>query len=206
MKAYAVPLVAAFILTGCTHQATVGTASPTNISSNYDTKISLPIVYTIDSMALTKLRRNGAVHGVRCRAHHYPVDGTEAFTGSVPPMMEAVFDNFHQSAPSPQKGITQLVFRIERFDPSVIFHEKYLGVDAHAKVELELSIFGIRDGTRVFGTTVETQRSTSGEVTTLCSGAGEVLADATRDAIKNVLEKAGERLANNPQLRLRASQ
>ncbi len=80
-----------------------------------------------------------------------------------------------------------------------------MGVDAQATVEIGISMFGTRDGKRVIGTSVDSQRSSSGEVSSYCSGAGEVLADAARQAIKDVLEKVGERLSNSQNLRLNAS-
>ena len=206
MKTLLICLIASTTLTGCTHQAIVGTASPTNVYSGFDQRVSLPVTYTIDSTAVTKLRKNDTVWGYACSAHRYPVDAIDAFTGSVPSMMEAVFDNFHESNGTPQKGITHLVFRIERFDPRLMFNQKFFSMDAYATVEVGLSVLGTLDGKRVFGTSVDTQRSRTGEVVTLCSGAGVVLGDATREAIKDVLEKVGERLSNSQRLRLTASQ
>ena len=205
MKRNFVCLIVAVALTGRTHQALVGTASPTNFSSRFDQRISSPVTYTIESTSLTKLQKNDTVIGFHCNTHSYPVDGIYAFTGSIPAMMEAVFDNFNESKGTPQKGIIQLVFRIERFEPRMMFKENF-GYDAFATVEVGLSVLGTRDGKRVFGTSVDSQHFRTGVAGPFCSRAGGVLADATREAIKDVLEKVGERLSNDQQLRLSASQ
>ena len=194
-------LVIALTLTGCTHQGSVGSVRATNIYSGHDQKILGRATYTLDATSLSKLKRDDSVSGFQCAAHRYPVDASEAFTGSVPHMLEAVFDADVQKSEIPQKGVTHFVFRVERFDPRLKFNRKFFGADADATVELGVSVVGTIDGKRVFGTNVDSQRSKSGDAGGFCSGGGEVVSDATSAAIKDVLEKVGERLSNSQQLR-----
>ena len=115
-------------------------------------------------------------------------------------MLETVFDSI-QGAEVAQSGTIQLLFRVERFEPRLKFTPKFFSADADATIELGVSVTGTIDGKRIFGTSVDSQRNRSGEAGGFCSGAGQVVADATSDVIKDVLEKIGERLANSQQLR-----
>ncbi len=115
-------------------------------------------------------------------------------------MLEQVFESASKSESISASDDLSLLFRIERFESRLKFNEKLFSMDAEATVEIGLSVAGSRDGARVFGTTVESQRTRSGAAGAFCEGGGAVLADATRDAIKDVLEKVGERMANSQKL------
>jgi hypothetical protein len=187
---------------GCAHKATVSTVRATNIYSDSDKKVSGSYTYLVDRTSLTKLKKDDTVQGMACSAHHFPIDGGEAFVNSLPHMLEEVFETISKTSEGEGRANrTQLVFRVERFEPRLKFNQKFFGMDAEATVELGVSVVGTRDGKRVFGTTVDTQRSKSGDGGMYCSGGGEVVADATRDAIKDVLEKLGERMANTQAFR-----
>ncbi len=191
-----------FALQGCSHKGTVSAVQATNIYSDNEKKVPGNARFSIDETSLTKLRKDDSVQGFACAGHKFPVDGSDAFVSSVPSMLEQVFEA-SSKAESLTGGHddTSLLFRVERFEPRVKFNQKFFGVDAEATVELGVSVTGIRNGTRVFGTTAESQRSRSGDGGGFCEGGGQVLADATRDAIKDVLEKLGERMANSQSLR-----
>lgn len=192
--------LALLTLAGCTHTGTVSTVRATNVYSGHDSKVPGKVTYVVDTTSLSKLKKDDTVSGFQCSAHHFPVDGTDAFRASIPAMMEAVFES-HEAAEVPQKGMVQLVFRVERFEPRLKFNTKFFGSDADATVEIAVSVTGTLDGKRVFGSSVDSQRTKSGDGGAFCGSGGEVIADATRDAIKDVLEKLGERLANSQQLR-----
>jgi hypothetical protein len=189
-------------LANCVHKGTVESVRPTNIYSDSDKKIQGNFVYVVDKTSLSKLKRDDTVQGFLCGAHNYPVDGTEAFTSSLPRMLEQVFEKIAKvNEGSAKTNAVQLLFRVERFEPRVRFAQKFFGADADANVELSVSVTGTKDGTRVFGTTVDTQRNKSGDGGPFCAEGSQVLADGVRDSIKDVLEKLGERMANSQSLR-----
>lgn len=200
MKKIAFGVIALLSLAACTHQGTVGTVRATNVYSGYDNKVPNKVTYTVDQTSLTKLKKDDSVSGMQCAAHRYPVNGADAFAASIPAMLDVVFEN-SEAAQIPQKNIAQLVFVVERFEPRLKFNKKFFSADADATVELGVSVIGTLDGKRVFGTSVDSQRSKSGDAGGFCSGGGEVLAEATQAVIKDVLEKVGERLSNSQQLR-----
>jgi hypothetical protein len=185
----------------CTHTGTVSTVSPTNIYSGHDSKVAGKATYAIDSTSLTKLRKDDAVKGLLCGAHKYPVDGTDAFVASVPAMLDAVFEDSTEQANDPRKNTLNFVFRIERFDPRLKFTPKFFASDGEATVDLSVSAVGTYNGKRVFGTTVDSQRSASAEAGPFCSGGEGGLHEATAAVIKDVLEKIGERISNSSQIR-----
>jgi len=189
-------------LANCVHKGTVDSVRPTNIYSDSDKKIQGNFVYVIDRTSLTKLKRDDTVQGFLCGAHNYPVDGTEAFTSSLPHMLEQVFERITKvNEGSTKPNTVQLLFRIERFEPRVRFSQKFFGADADGNVELSVSVTGTKDGARIFGTTVDTQRNKSGDAGPFCAEGSQVIADGVRDSIKDVLEKLGERMANSQSLR-----
>lgn len=196
-------LISAFIglLSGCTHQAVVSTVSPTNIYSGHDSKIDAQSTYTIDGTSLSKLKKEDAIKGMMCSAHRFPVDGTDAFITSIPAMLDSVFEIPTEQANDPRKNSVHFVFRVERFDPRVKYSPKFFSSEAESTVELSVSAVGSINGKRVFGTTVDSQRTKSSEGGSFCSGGEEGLAEATSAVIKDVLEKIGERISNSMTLR-----
>lgn len=188
-------------LVGCTHTGTVSTVSPTNIYSGHDTKVPGSSTYTIDNTSLSKLKKDDAVKGYICGAHKYPVDGTDAFVTSIPPMMNAVFDDTTEQVSDPRKDMVNFVFRVERFEPRLKFSQKFFGADGEATVDLTVSATGTLNGKRIFGTTVDSQRNASSEAGPFCTGGEEGLHQATAAVIKDVLEKIGERISNSTSVR-----
>lgn len=201
MKRFVFALGLVGILSGCTHQAVVSTVSPTNIYSGHDSKIDAQSTYTIDGTSLSKLRKEDAIKGMMCSAHRFPVDGTDAFITSIPAMLDSVFEIPTEQANDPRKNSVHFVFRVERFDPRIKYSPKFFSSEAESTVELSVSAVGSVNGKRVFGTTVDSQRTKSSEGGSFCSGGEEGLAEATSAVIKDVLEKVGERIANSMSLR-----
>jgi hypothetical protein len=66
-------------------------------------------------------------------------------------------------------------------------------------------VTGTKSNNRVFGTTVETQRTSSGDGGSFCGGGPAVLGAAIEKAAKDILEKLGERMANSQSLRNQSS-
>jgi phage baseplate assembly protein W len=189
-------------LANCVHKGSVEAVRPTNIYSDTDKKIQGNFVYVVDKTSLSKLKRDDTVQGFLCGAHNYPVDGTEAFNSSLPHMLEQVFEKITRvNEGSAKPNTVQLLFRVERFEPRLRFSQKFFGADADGNVELSVSVTGTKDGARIFGTTVDTQRNKHGDGGPFCAEGTQVLADGVRDSIKDVLEKLGERMANSQSLR-----
>lgn len=189
-------------LSGCAHKGSVSSVQATNIYSDNEKKIPGKTRFYVDETSLTKLVKDDTVQGYACSAHKYPVDGTDALRSSLPGMLEQVFDSVdNATTPSGSSDELSLLFRVERFAPRLKFNQKFFGVDAEGTVEMAISVTGTKNGTRMFGTTVDSQRTSSGDGGAFCGGGGQVIADATRDVIKDVLEKIGERMANSQSLR-----
>ncbi len=188
------------IMIGCAHKGTVSSVRATNIYSDSEKKLPGNVVYSVDQTSLTKLQVKDTVKGYMCAAHSFPVDGMDAFRQSFPQMLDQVFENIRQSD-SPDRDGVSLIFRVERFEPTLRFTSKFFGSDATATVEMAVSVTGNKGGSRVFGTTVDTQRTKSDEGGVFCSNGGQVIAEAVRDASKDILEKLGERMANSASLK-----
>lgn len=201
MKYAVITSLASLVLIGCTHTGTVSSVTAANIYSGYDTKIYGGSTFTVDTNSLTKLKKDDSVKGLQCGAHRFPVDAGEAFTSSIPGMLDAVFYDATQSVADPRKNLPNFVFRVERFDPTLKFNRKFFGADAESTVELTVSVVGTLNGKRVFGTTVDSQRTKSADGGMFCEGGSEAVTDATSAVIKDVLEKIGERISNSQQIR-----
>jgi hypothetical protein len=185
---------------GCAHKGTVSSIRATNIYSDSEKKLPGNVTYTVDQTSLTKLQVTDTVKGMLCGAHTFPVDGMDAFRQSFPLMLDQVFENIRQSDSPPKDGVA-LIFRVERFEPTIRFTSKFFGADGTATVDMAVSVTGNKNGARVFGTTVDTQRTKNGEAGLYCSDGGQIVADAVRDASKDILEKLGERMANSASLK-----
>ena len=193
--------IASSLLIACAHDIAVPAANPTNIYSDSDKKIPGKFSYSVDASTLYKFKASNALQGYVCAAHIYPIDGASAFATSIPTMLAQVFQKEVTNAPELKSDRTQLLFKIERFEPRMRVTQGLFSADANATVELAISVIGSRNNSRIFGTTVDTQRTKTGSAGPFCNDAGTVLADATKDAIKDVLEKIGERMANSQSLK-----
>lgn len=189
-----------FLAVGCAHKGTVSTVRATNIYSDSEKKLPGNVTYVVDQTSLTKLQVADTVKGLQCGAHTFPVDGMDAFKQSFPQMLDQVFENIRQSDTPPKDGVA-LIFRVERFEPTIRFNPKFFGADGTATVDMGVSVTGNKNGARVFGTTVDTQRTKTGDAGFYCSDGGQIVADAVRDASKDILEKLGERMANSASLK-----
>ena len=149
---------------------------------------------------LSMLRRDDAISGFMCSAHKFPIDAGAAFERSVPTMLDQIFNDVKNTENAGPQDI-KLLFRIERFEPKLKFTQGFWSGDSSATVELGVSVVGYLNGKRVFGTSVDTQRTKDGASGAACEGGPPTLAEATQAAIKDVLEKLGERIANNSALR-----
>jgi hypothetical protein len=187
-------------ISGCAHKSNVSAVQASNFYSENENKIQGVAKYSVDQTSLDKLKKKDAVQGLLCAAHKFPIDGSDALVASLPSMLEQVFESVQKTDTTRTSGDLTFIFRVERFEPRLKFNDKFFSVDAEAAVEIGLSVVGYRDGNRIFGTTVDTQRTRSGSGGAVCEGGSTVLADATRDAIKDVLEKIGERMANSQKL------
>jgi len=190
----------AVIASGCSHVATVDSVRATNIYSNYEGKIDGAVAYTVDSTSLTMLRKGDSIQGFLCSAHKFPVDAVAAFERSIPSMLDQIFKDVRNSE-SVGNGEIKLLFRIENYNPKVKFTPGFWSSNASATVELGVSVVAYVDGKRVLGTSADSQRTKDGDGGQACEGGAEVLGDATRAVIKDVLEKLGERISNNQALR-----
>ena len=190
------------LLIGCAHQGKVSSSMPTNIYADSDKKLAGNFVYQVDKTSLSKLKKDDTVSGYLCRAHFFPVDGGPAFENSLPAMLSTVFENIQPAnSGTSEKDKILLLFRVERFEPKLKFSSKFFGSEAQATVELSVAVAGTKNGSRIFGTQADTQRSTDGDGGPFCSNGGEVIAEGTSNAIKDVLEKLGERMANSGSLK-----
>jgi hypothetical protein len=185
---------------GCAHQGSVSSIRATNIYSDSEKRLPGNVTYVVDQTSLTKLKVSDTVKGMMCGAHNFPVDGMDAFRSSFPLMLEQVFENIRQSDMPSSDGVG-LIFRVERFEPTIRFTSKFFGAEGTATVDMGVSVTGNKNGVRIFGTTVDTQRTKTGDAGIFCSDGGQIVADAVRDAAKDILEKLGERMANSASLK-----
>ncbi len=199
-------LILGALTSGCAYQGAVKTVSATNIYSDNDKRIPGKFSYNVDQTSLSKLKVNDTVSGYMCSAHHFPIDAMYAFEQSFPTMLQQVFDDITPGdSNSNNLNSINLLFRVERFDPKLKFSKKFFGADAEATVDLSVSVTGTKSNNRVFGTTVETQRTSSGDGGSFCGGGPAVLGAAIEKAAKDILEKLGERMANSQSLRNQSS-
>jgi len=195
----------AIITTGCAHKSMVSSVEATNIYSSYDDKIQGSFVYVVDDTSVSKLQVANTVQGFQCSAHKFPIDATSAFKASFPKFLDNIFETIQPANSADGKDLSTVVFRSERFQPSLRFIAGFMSADASATVEMAMSASVTGKNGKIFSTMVDTSRTKMGDAGGFCEGGSLVLADATRDAMKDVLEKMGERLTNAPKLRAAAS-
>lgn len=195
----------AVVLSGCTYKATTNINPATNIYSNYSDKIAGKYALHVDA---EKMAGTFKVSGYACSAHKYPVDARNAFSVSVERTLENIVDELEVvSVPLDRTGL-----QASEFSGMILVQATDLEIDltvipgfwsSEMKADAEITASIQVDGPngRLLGSSVEGEDDHTTDAGAGCSGGGIAIGKAVENAIKETLERLGERLSNAPKLR-----
>ena len=191
------------ILSGCAVETPVGVSASYSVYSNYEDKI--PGVYGLYVDA-SEMKKDVETRGFTCGPWYYPVDARDAFKQSV----YRTFENLVEEL----KGVDVPVFNnlrsqgldgiikidVVNFEADTSARPDFLVTVRESSAEITASIEvtgyeGVLLGSNVDGSGNDSITGIS------CEGGSDTVGKSVETAMKKVIERLGERLANSVKVR-----
>lgn len=194
-----------FCVCACSYNAPVDISPSYNVYSNYDEKLPLSIALLVDA---EKMLEDVKVSGFTCSAHSYPVDARASFSSSVRRTFENlvnsvdVVDNPLTTASLSARNLDAMVkVEVSDLDVDLITIPGFFGGQMEADAEISARIVADTRNGRVLGSSVEGSEDARVDAGMACDGGAQAVGKAVEAAIKETVERLGERLANSTKLR-----
>lgn len=199
-----VALGAALGISACSYNVPT-TASPAfDVYSNYRDKIPGSFALYVDANSFAReVKPTGQI----CSANSYPLNANISFKQSVTATIKQLVEQVEvverplPTADLAAKGYRgQIVVRSDEYIAHITFIPGFWTATASSSVDISASLIVDGADSRFLGTSASASRST--ELSSASCGDGaQAIADANSKATKELLERLGERLANEPRLR-----
>ena len=174
-------------LTGCfTPQSFTRDASPAVALNTFD-KVPGTWSYTIDGSLKDAKRSSFKPNGHVCSLHTYTLSAGDELFSATRRMLEDVTGGSQSGAND------SINVRLESFSPRFSCAMGAVEGSCTGSSEVALTFSVVKDGKRS-NFTVTSERSADAPAGQMCANALDAPAEATRKAIKDVLERASERL------------
>jgi len=192
-------------ISGCAYRANTKVSPALDIYSNYDNKIPGRFALYVDA---DDLKSDVKMTGYNCAAYSYPVDASATFTSSVKKTFENLVDEIDivqspldrtQISSGGYRGLIMVKAEDLAVDLRVIPGFFSAEIEADATIIARLTVEG--DSGRIMGTSVEGDKTYRTDAGFACDGGATAVGRAVNKAMKETLERLGERLSNSVRLR-----
>ncbi|WP_193368317.1 hypothetical protein [Pelagibius marinus] len=203
------PLFAAIVLlavAGCAYDAPVADSPAFNVYSSYSEKIPGRFALYVDDRKVGPTAAN--VRTYACSAHTFSIETGASFATSVHQTFRNLVDEIevvHQPIAGtdlPAHGFTGMIsVALEDAEFELTFIEGFWSdkVDTEAEYVARILVEGPQG--RVLGTTVEASEDYRGAAGFACDGGSAAISQASSAALKELMERLGDRLVNAPRVR-----
>ena len=194
-------------ISGCAYPVAVPPVSSFNIYSGHDSKVAghYGLVLDQSTRGLSRVLRPASQS---CALHTFPVTVGDNIAVSIKAAMSDVFGSVVDLSTVPtaetmqqqrMKGV--IVVRLEEFRPRIACSSS--GFAPYCTASTDVGIGAVIRGPEgpIFGSTAHGSRSVDGEAGSECQDAGALITDSITRAVRDSLERVGERMANAPRLR-----
>ena len=193
---------------GCSYKASVPSVDVANIYTSYEEKIPGTVALIVDAQE-DVFDRTIKPNTYTLGAHKYPIAAATAFKTSVLNTTKSVFENVvdRNEIPNTQQMYADnlngyLIVHVKHFEPRISFIQGFWSATASSTVEIAFD-FTVRDKNNglIFSSAVSASRTAEGDAGGAGAGGAPVIADATKKAVTEALERYAERLSNSSKLR-----
>lgn len=196
---------AVLVASGCSYTVPTDISPATNIYSNYSDKVSGRFALYVDA---DEMAGEFKVSGYACSAHTYPVDARSAFIGSVQNTMENVVEEV-EIVPRPLDATTMqtrnlngmILVEVQDLDIDLTVIPGFWSSEMEADAEITVSLVVDAPSGRMLGARVEGDDDYKVEAGGACEGGAIAIGKAVEEAMKEALERLGEKLSNSPRIR-----
>ena len=193
---------------GCTYKAPVDSIKNVNVYSAYEEKIpgNFAIIVNNDEGLFNK---TVSPSSYQCGAHDFSMTFADSFVSSIKDANSAIFESIVSRSTIPTVDEMKkdnlsgyILVQGKLFEPRISFIPGFWSARASSTVNIGFD-YSIRDSDNnlVVTGTVSGERTHEGEAGMFCSSGTEVLMSATQKAMRDVLERYGERVSNSQKLR-----
>ena len=205
MVRHILAIVSILAMSGCSYTVPTDISPATNIYSNYSDKVPGRFALYVDA---EEMAGDFKVSGYACSAHTYPVDARSAFIGSVQSTMENIVEEV-EIVPRPMDSSTMLsrdlkgmiLVEVQDLDIDLIVLPGFWSASMEADAEVTVSLVVDGPSGRLLGTHVEGDDDHKAESGGACEGGAVAIGKAVEEAMKEALERLGEKLSNSPRIR-----
>lgn len=192
---------------GCAYNVQPSATKAVNIYSSYENKIPGKWILVLDP-SIKDVSRDVKPATYICSAHHYPVQFGESLAVSLKSTFMALVDEIEERATLPSTdelaklgAAGSAVVRLDDFSPRLTCSMGFWSGSCTATAELTVGLNARRVDGKAFATAVTGSKTADGDSGPYCGAASAVLADASTKAMRDMLERLAERIANAANLR-----
>lgn len=194
--------------TGCTYKAPVDSIKSVNVYSAYEEKVpgNFAIIVETDESLFNK---TVSPSSYQCGAHDFDLEFASSFVASVKEANAGIFESVASRTTIPTVAEMEkdslsgyVLIQGKFFEPRITFIPGFFSARSNATVNIGFD-YSVRDkhNKLIVTGTVSGERSYEGEAGAFCSSGTDTLMQATQKAMRDVLERYGERISNSEKLR-----
>ena len=199
-------IACSLFLVSCAAQDAVPVVSPAVVvPSSMASKLPGKYYLTVETEGLVTVARVGDVN---CAAYVFPIDAAGPFEESAFQTLQQVVEQveLRDTAVTPdvlqrESATAQIVLSVEKFEPSILFIPGWVRGKPETKIYLSASVKAEGVSGTLLDTALEATRQARRAEEGGCSVGSDVLAQATANTIREVMERLAETVGNSPSMR-----
>jgi hypothetical protein len=194
-----------FLLGACSYPVQAPVSPALNVYTSYADKLPGNYVLVVEASSWDKVVKSSSY---QCSAHNFPMNANAVFKESVTRTVEQLVESVEVATVPPSRETMSskriagvILVKADTFEPKLTFIPGFWSATASAAMDVSAALTVDGPQGRLLGTSAGASRSADGEAGDGCGGGANVLADATSKALRDLMERLGERIGNAPKLR-----
>ncbi len=200
-------LVAGFMVSACTHQATVSPVAPQTVHSNYQSKVAGHFALFVNSEKMSQPPR---IKGIGCGVDvSISLDASKAMKASVLASIEKVVEKIElvdepiAAGQLSAEGYDAIIIaEVEKYSVDLSVTSEFFTSDITADAEMRVAFKADTRAGRTTGGLIEDDADHTNSMGSLCSGAKPASSAAVEKLMGSVASKISERISNSNRLRV----
>lgn len=200
-------LLPVLVLAGCAYNVQPAATKAVNIYSSYENKVPGKWIVVFDP-SVRDLSRDVKPASYVCSAHHYPVQFGDSLAVSLKHTFQALVEDVEERSTLPTTdelikmgAIGSALVRVDDFSPRLTCSMGFWNGSCTATADLTVGINAKRVDGKGLATAATGSKTFDGDSGAYCGSASAVLSEAATRAMRDMLERLAERIANAANLR-----
>ena len=195
------------LFSGCAYNVQPEVSAATNVYSSYNGKVPGRYVVVIDG-SMNDMHRTVKPSSYVCSADSYPVDTSNVFAASIMGTLNQVFQSTVEENDMPSAedlkrldALGTVFVRLDDFSPRLSCSMGFWSGSCTAHTDLSFGVEVRNPKGMLYATSVEADKTASGDAGQACGGAANILARSIKKATRDAMNRMAERLANAERIR-----